>query len=120
MWIIKSRQAYRLKRLKQRLHRWPTAAFELLERADVRYRFVIDKPEVMVGHVRSKIDEATETLTDPVTLDFIAGQLRAFATSRVASRLERRSAALSAAAVRKGDSGAVTHKPLTVARSPAA
>ncbi len=80
MWIIKSRQAYRLKRLKQRLHRWPTAAFELLERADVRYRFVIDKPEVMVGHVRSKIDEATETLTDPVTLDFIAGQLRAFAT----------------------------------------
>ncbi|HWX50611.1 MAG TPA: NADPH-dependent FMN reductase [Roseomonas sp.] len=40
--------------------------------------FVLNKPEVMVGQVASKVD-AGGTLTDQATRDFIASQLKAFA-----------------------------------------
>ena len=40
---------------------------------------VLNKPEVMVGQIGSKIDPQTGELIDPVTRDFISGQLSAFA-----------------------------------------
>ncbi len=40
---------------------------------------VLNKPEVMVSQIMSKVDAATLELTDQVTRDFIAGQLKAFA-----------------------------------------
>jgi len=40
---------------------------------------VMNKPEVMVSQIMSKVDAATLELTDQVTRDFIAGQLKAFA-----------------------------------------
>jgi len=42
--------------------------------------FVLNKPEVMVSQVMTKVDPASNELTDQGTRDFIAGQLRAFAT----------------------------------------
>ncbi|MDR3534784.1 MAG: NAD(P)H-dependent oxidoreductase [Rhodopila sp.] len=41
---------------------------------------VLNKPEVMVGQLMSKIDADTGELADQVTRDFIANQLRVFAT----------------------------------------
>ncbi|SDV48759.1 NADPH-dependent FMN reductase [Chitinasiproducens palmae] len=40
---------------------------------------VLNKPEVMVGQVASKVDAETLTLTDASTREFIAGQLKVFA-----------------------------------------
>jgi len=40
---------------------------------------VMNKPEVMVGQIMTKVDAASGELTDQVTRDFIAGQLQAFA-----------------------------------------
>jgi chromate reductase len=42
--------------------------------------FVLNKPEVMVSQVMTKVDPASNELTDQKTRDFIASQLRAFAT----------------------------------------
>ncbi len=39
---------------------------------------VMNVPEVMVGQAQNKIDATTGELTDPVTRDFIAGQLKNF------------------------------------------
>jgi chromate reductase len=39
---------------------------------------VFTKPEVMVGQIATKVDPATDTITDQGTLDFIAGQLKGF------------------------------------------
>ncbi len=41
--------------------------------------FVLNKPEVMVGQVISKVDATSLELTDQATRDFIATQLKAFA-----------------------------------------
>jgi chromate reductase len=41
---------------------------------------VLNKPEVMVSHVASKVDATTLELTDQPTRDFITTQLTAFAT----------------------------------------
>lgn len=41
---------------------------------------VFNKPEVMVGQVAGKVDPGTLELTDAGTRDFIAGQLKAFAS----------------------------------------
>jgi chromate reductase len=41
--------------------------------------FVLNKPEVMVGQVISKVDATSLELTDQATRDFIASQLKAFA-----------------------------------------
>jgi chromate reductase len=41
---------------------------------------VLNKPEVMVGQVAGKVSGEPPELTDPATRDFIAGQLKAFAT----------------------------------------
>lgn len=40
---------------------------------------VLNKPEVTVGQVATKVDATTLELTDAATKDFIAGQLKAFA-----------------------------------------
>jgi chromate reductase len=40
--------------------------------------YVLNKPEIMVGQIPSKVDVATGTITDTATSEFIAGQLRAF------------------------------------------
>jgi chromate reductase len=40
---------------------------------------VLNKPEVMVSQIMSKVDATTMELTDQVTRDFVAGQLKAFA-----------------------------------------
>jgi chromate reductase len=40
--------------------------------------FVLNKPEVMVGQVATKVDATSGELKDQATRDFIAGQLRAF------------------------------------------
>jgi chromate reductase len=40
---------------------------------------VINKPEVMIGQIASKVDAATGELTDQPTRDHIAAQLKAFA-----------------------------------------
>jgi chromate reductase, NAD(P)H dehydrogenase (quinone) len=40
---------------------------------------VLNKPEVIIPQVNTKIDAATGELTDPATRGFIAGQLKAFA-----------------------------------------
>ena len=42
-------------------------------------RLVLNKPEVMVSQVTSKVDAVTLELTDAATRDFIAVQLQAFA-----------------------------------------
>jgi chromate reductase len=36
---------------------------------------VLNKPEVMVGQLPSKVDQADDQITDPATRDFIATQL---------------------------------------------
>ena len=41
---------------------------------------VLNKPEVMVSQIMTKVDATTMELTDQTTRDFIAGQLKAFAT----------------------------------------
>jgi chromate reductase len=40
---------------------------------------VLNKPEIFIGHARSKVDEHTRELTDETTRDFIRRQLAAFA-----------------------------------------
>jgi chromate reductase len=40
---------------------------------------VLNKPEVIVAQVNTKIDAATGELTDPATRGFIADQLKALA-----------------------------------------
>jgi chromate reductase len=40
---------------------------------------VMTRPEVMVGQMQTKLDPATDAITDQATRDFIAGQLKAFA-----------------------------------------
>ena len=40
---------------------------------------MLNKPEVIIPQVNTKIDAATGELTDPATRGFIADQLKAFA-----------------------------------------
>jgi len=40
---------------------------------------VLNKPEVMVSQIMTKVDAKTGELTDQATRDFIATQLKAFA-----------------------------------------
>jgi chromate reductase len=41
--------------------------------------YILNRPEVMVGQVNTKVDASTGELHDKATRDFIAGQLAAFA-----------------------------------------
>ena len=41
---------------------------------------VMNKPEFMGGVIQSKVDEQAKALIDQGTLDFLTGQLAAFAT----------------------------------------
>ena len=40
--------------------------------------YVMNKPEVMVSQIMTKVDVTTDEITDPATRDFIATQLKAF------------------------------------------
>ena len=47
---------------------------------------VMNKPEVMVGQIMTKVDATTGELTDQATRDFITAQLKAFAAFAARSR----------------------------------